>query len=371
MKNMIMKCIKNIFSVSLVIFIMITIIVYIIIENKDIDDNDFYKQWYLDNTGNIKQIVECNDRRSYEDYVEGIDINIRETWELFSKNGFNDKKEVIVAVIDTGVDFEHEDLSNVMWKSKDDSVGYDFVNKKNINKNSIGVHGTMCAGIIAAKKNGKGIQGVASNINIKIMSLNVLQTDEETSIEIDNVIKAIDYAERHGAKICNLSFNITHNNSRLYKTIKNSKMLFVVSAGNESKGINIDTIPYYPATYDCDNIITVANAVYSGRLELTSNYGLKNVDVAAPGTCMFSTTIGNSYMFGTGTSLATPVVSGIAAIIFAAGNQETSAEEVKKSICASCSPMKSMKNKIKYNGMVNSYDALKYYMSHNSEEVEK
>jgi subtilisin family serine protease len=285
--------------------------------NLEFNEQYFNIQWYLDNSS-------------------GLDIGALDMWKEFDESSI--KNEVIVAVIDTGVDYSHDDLKNKMWVNKyeipgdgidnddngyiDDIYGWNFCDKsgelisdKNLSKND---HGTMCAGIIAADHNHIGIIGVAGNANIKIMSLKVLEGKKREG-KVANVVKAIKYAEKMGASIYNLSFNTYVDNKSLENAIQESNMLFVVSAGNNEKynGINIDQLHSYPASYNFSNLITVANIDSNQNLFISSNYGNNTVDIAAPGTKIYSTITKNKYGYDTGTSMAAPVVSGVAAVLFA------------------------------------------------------
>ena len=153
--------------------------------------------------------------------------------------------------------------------------------------------------------------------------------------EVNRVIEAIHYAEKNGAQICNMSLSFQNYNQEMEKVMRESKMLFVVSAGNQAmRGLNIDFIPSYPASYNLPNMIVVANLSYDGKLNAQSNFGSKSVDVSAPGTCIYSTDVNGSYGYLTGTSMAAPIVSGIAALVYLV-TENPNAEKVKDIICKS------------------------------------
>ena len=135
-------------------------------------------------------------------------------------------------------------------------------------------------------------------------------------------------------------------------------MLFIVSAGNHSPvGINIDKVKTYPACYNFDNVITVSNVDSNGNLEAHSNYGIKTVDVVAPGTDIMSTSIKNTYSSATGTSMATPVVTGLAAEIYMC-YPFIKPSEVKDAICNSADTTESIAYKVgSGTGVVNGKNA--------------
>lgn len=262
----------------------------------------------------------------------GMDINL--TLARQSYDALESKSQVIVAVIDTGVQTDHEDLKNSIWTNPGEIAGDGADNDKNgfvddvhgwnfysgngsLYQGSEDNHGTHSAGTIAAEKNGVGISGICDPAYVKIMPLKVLGTKDGIGTP-ENVAKAIRYAEAQGASVCNLSFGTGKFNQELYDTMKNSEMLFVVAAGNgdkEGKGINLDEHPVYPAAFDLDNIISVASMRLDGTMEPSSNYGSGAVDLAAPGKYILSTISEGQYAYMSGTSMAAPMVSGAAALI--------------------------------------------------------
>ena len=132
--------------------------------------------------------------------------------------------------------------------------------------------------------------------------------------DLESIAEAIKYAEASGAVICNMSLSGAVKNKSIYDAMKQSKMLFVTSAGNN--GRDNDSRHVYPACYDIDNMIVVANATCDGTLFRHSNYGKKSVDIAAPGSYILSTTPENGYGYLTGTSMSAPVVSAAAAMLY-------------------------------------------------------
>jgi len=344
--------------------------------------NDPYltEQWYLNNIGNISLDQQDKNILYSQDFKKGIDINASEMWKKLNLQK-HINPEVIVAVIDSGIDINHDDLKGAIWKNKDeiagdgidndnngyvdDIYGYNFCNGNgNVNLYRVSslenYHGTAVAGIIAAKYNNKiGISGVAGDAKVKIMSLKILNSGSDFNTgKINNLISAINYAEKNGAEICNLSMSLNYSNSNLRNTIKRSSMLFVVSAGNgDILGRNIDSEKIYPASYDFKNVITVANLNHNGRLNRTSNYGKKVVDLAAPGTDVFTTVNNNSYAYVTGTSFAAPVVTGVAALLYAT-KKDVNPVCIKNAICCSVSKSKNLSDKVRTGGYLNGYKAI-------------
>lgn len=310
------------------------------------------------------------------DAVENIDINIEDAWNTYSET--ENKRTVTVAIIDTGIDTTHTDLKDSIWVNEDeipgdgidnDGNGYiDDVNGWNFISNSNEVcvgeedsHGTHGAGTIAAAWNNGGIAGIADNTHVKIMVLKALGgSDGKGSPE--SVIEAIKYAEANGADICNLSFGSTSTSPEFEAAIRDSKMLFVVAAGNGNQyqiGYDIDKSPIYPASLPYDNVITVGNLLFNGHLDDSSNYGTTAVDLAAPGTYILSTIPGNSYAYMSGTSMAAPMVTGAAALIYSA-RTDLSLQGVKTAILSTVHKLAPLKGKTATSGMLDVSAAIKW-----------
>lgn len=235
--------------------------------------------------------------------------------------------EVVVAVIDSGIDYTHEDLADQMWINpgedpstpgdddgngwSNDIYGIDCANDDADPMDDNG-HGTHVAGTIAATpSNGKGVLGVASNV--KVMALKILGADG-TGYTSD-AIQCLDYALAQGAHITNNSWGGPDFSQNLQDAIAIAgakNQLFVAAAGNV--GSDNDPKPHYPASYGLDNVISVAASDRDDRLAGFSNYGAASVDLAAPGVGILSTVPGG-YAFYSGTSMATPHVSGAAAVL--------------------------------------------------------
>ncbi len=304
-------------------------------------------------------------------------------------------KEIIVAVIDTGVDYTHEDLLPNLWRNEgeipgngidddengfiDDVVGWDFVSDDNLPYDLKGKsifsgnpgHGTHCAGNVAAKgNNGIGISGVAPNA--KIMILRFL-SDEGGGTTAD-AIESIKYAVDNGAHITSNSWGSEgedpdepEENKALRDMIQYSQdkgVLFVAAAGNGHQGKGYDNDnddkPAYPASYDHDIIMSVAAIDVNDKLGSFSNWGKKGVDIAAPGVKVYSTVVGDGYTDAAipglatwdGTSMAAPHVSGAAALYMSA-NPNADWKEVKKAIMDAAKPVSAYKNKLVSGGKLN------------------
>lgn len=272
----------------------------------------------------------------------GIDMKILTAWKNYPLKK-EETKTVVIAVIDTGIDYRHPDLKEQMWVNEneipdngidddgngyiDDVYGWDFYNNDasichyietengyTADPDDNDNHGTHIAGIIAATANNSiGIAGVASNVNIKIMSLKI-HGGSSSSGSVANAIKAIQYAEAMGADICNISWGTTKYSQALELAIRESSMLFITAAGNDA--LNINSTPVFPASLRLPNLISVANLNSDGFLSGSSNYGVSTVDIAAPGESIYSTLVG-SYGYSSGSSMAAPHVTGLAAMIYA------------------------------------------------------
>lgn len=183
---------------------------------------------------------------------------------------------VVVAVLDTGVDYNHPDLAASMWNDPTTgAVGYDFVNNDADPMDDVG-HGTHVAGIIAAALNGEGVAGVAPGV--KVMAV---KAGDVFGLSTTAIISGIEYAASHGAKVVNMSFGGGSYDQYQYDAIKaHPDILFVAAAGNEAN--NNDTAPFYPASYALPNIVAVAALAQNGALTSFSNYGPTSVGLAAP-----------------------------------------------------------------------------------------
>ena len=286
------------------------------------------------------------------------------------------KEEIIVAVVDTGVDYNHEDLKNVMWKNPgeiegngidDDNNGYvdDIYGIDPLSGDTDPMashaHGTHVAGTIAAQQNnGIGIAGIAAKVRIM-----AIRTVPDSSDETDaDVVESFLYAAKNGARLINCSFGKNHNEGGLIvkETMdhigKTYGTLIFAAAGNDY-GRDIDSNKTYPASFDTDHMVVVASTTKRGGLSFFSNVGKKSVDVAAPGSNVFSTTPGNSYGNMSGTSMATPTTVGVAAEILS-HFPEMDGLSLKKVLMDSVTKVKAFSNKMVTGGRVDLFNGLKY-----------
>lgn len=290
-------------------------------------------------------------------------------------------KKIIVAVIDTGMDVSHEDLSDNLWRNPgetgrdkegndkasngidddgngyiDDVHGWNFVSNNNSLTDNHG-HGTHISGIVGAVGgNKKGISGVSPKVSL--MTLKYFDPKQVGTNNLENTVKAIHYAIENGAKIINYSGGGTEFSAKEKQAIKRAKrkgVLFVAAAGNEKS--NSDEKKYYPADYDLDNIISVTAIDPNQNILPSSNYGKVTVDIAAPGKNIYSTLPKGKYGRMTGTSQATAFVTGVASLIMAY-NEDYNAAKVAKYITNTGDVVAGLKGKTRYNRKLNSYRAL-------------
>lgn len=305
--------------------------------------------------------------------VSGIDINAEDAWDIYDGGS-----EVIIALIDTGVDYTHEDLEDSIWINDDeiagnnidddgngyidDTYGWNFYSDSSkVYTGEEDDHGTHCAGTIAASSdNNTGIAGIAGDTeNVQIMVLKALGGSDGSGTTED-VIEAINYAEENGASIVNLSLGTSNFDYALYLTMKSSGMLFVVAAGND--GADNDETATYPAAYDLGKIISVANLQCDGTLHYSSNYGESSVDIAAPGSYILSTTTEDTYSYMTGTSMAAPMVTAVAAMVYSYYD-DISLSDVKQIVLGSSNQLDALDGLVLTGGMLDAGAALSYDLS--------
>ena len=296
--------------------------------------------------------------------IEDADIDAPQAWDIQTGN------DVVIGVIDSGVDYNHPDINDNMWTNPgetpdngidddgngfvDDFYGYDFVNEDGdpFDDNS---HGTHVSGTIAAEgNNDTGVTGV--NWDAQIMGLKFLNAGG--SGNTFDAIEAIEYSILNGAQLTNNSWGGGGFSLALQDAIAaagEAGQLFVAAAGNFSQ--NNDTNPFYPASYDLDNIISVAATDDEDQLATFSHFGATSVDLGAPGVSTLSTVPGNSYGFKSGTSMATPHVSGAIGLALSQ-NPELTSSEVKELILDTTDEIPALTGITVSDGRLNAFNAV-------------
>jgi len=331
--------------------------------------------------------IQTNKKNEPEASVVMNDPNIPQAWGL-EKTLANKAwsvsqgdKNILVAVIDTGADINHEDLANNIWtnpgetgldkngKDKatngidddgngfvDDVHGWNFVSNNNNLTDNHG-HGTHVSGIIGAEAgNKKGIAGISPKVSL--MQLKYFDPKVPNTDNLKNTIAAIKYAIKMKANIINYSGGGTEYSKEEFEAVQEAQkngILFVAAAGNERS--NSDHNKYYPADYGLSNIISVTAIDPSTEVLPSSNYGVQTVDIAAPGQGILSTLPNNNYGTMTGTSQATAFVTG-AAVLFMAHRKVTEPEKVKEYILSTGDSQSSLLAKTKTSKKLNLFRVL-------------
>ncbi|MBX3288054.1 MAG: S8 family serine peptidase [Acidobacteria bacterium] len=319
------------------------------------NDPHFGDQWGLNNDGQ-------------NGGKKGADVAATKAWETTKGS-----EEVVVAVLDTGVDYTHPDLVSNMWIRPDnipaytdpelgtfnDRYGFNAADNLADPMDDNG-HGTHCAGIIGAEgDNGIGIVGV--NWKVRIMPLKFLGRGGFGSTK--DAIEAINYAvdrKKKGVnvRIISASWGSTMRSKALEDAIRAAGehgILFVAAAGNS--GTDNDKRPHFPSNYDLPNVVSVAALDRSDALASFSNFGANTVHVAAPGKEIVSTWLKGAYREASGTSMATPHVAGIAALLLAA-DPDISVEKLKKRIIAASDSLDPLTGRIVSGGRINAHKVL-------------
>lgn len=352
-------------------------------------DKYFFKQWALNNIGQSAPFGLPG--------VRGADMDILKAWEKVTKG--SDK--VVVAVIDTGVDYTHPDLKDNMWVNEkeseanggvpgvdddgngyiDDVYGYDFVSTNRTGFRGVpgdadpmddNGHGTHCASAIGAvPANGMGVAGV--NWKVKIMAVRFLGPSGGTIVD---AYRAVRYARENGAHIMSNSWGGGSDESELFKSelrrVEEKGILFVAAAGNSSS--NNDVKPTFPAAFanfeyrgkKFTNVITVAASDNQDTPADFSNYGHESVNVFAPGVAILGayplqlTPAGRPpYATMSGTSMAAPYVSGVAALMMAANpSLMNQPQEIVRIMEETADVKETLVGRVRSNGRINAYRAV-------------
>lgn len=320
------------------------------------NDARFSEQWGLHNTGQLSGTIDA-------------DVDAPEFWDIIGST-----PGIVIAVLDSGLNFTHPDLQGVAWINLgeiagdsidndssgkiDDINGWDFVNNDNNPTDDHG-HGSNVTGIIAANRNNNvGIAGMLDGVPILICKILNSSNGGTTS----NLIAAVTYARQRGVTIMNLSLQNYPYSSTLnteFTACESAGILLSICAGNQ--GVNNDTTPNYPSSYQQSNIISVGNhdrtdVRWSGSFN-PSNYGLVSVDLFAPGRKILSPVLGTDYSSYTGTSQATPYVTAVCAAIKYA-NPAWKATNIKESVLSSVVTRPSFNGVCVTGGRLNSVNAV-------------
>lgn len=323
------------------------------------DDSRFSQLWGMNNIGQTGGVIDA-------------DIDAPEAWDLGTGSD-----TVVVAVIDTGVDYTHPDLAANMWHNPgeiagngidddgngwiDDVYGIDGYNNDSDPMDDHG-HGTHTSGTIGAVgDNGVGVVGV--NWNVQIMALKAFSAAGTSDTVYE--VTCIDYMTRmktdYGVNVVvsNNSWGGYGYSQALYDAIEASNdagILFVASAGNDAND-NDGAWPAYPASFDLPGIVSVAATDDSDLLAYFSNYGKTSVDLGAPGVNIMSTLPGGSYGYASGTSMAAPHVTGAVALA-ASLVPEASPSTLKEQLLASVDPVADLASVTLTGGRLNVHDLL-------------
>ena len=326
---------------------------------KHVHANDelFYKQWGLFNHGQ-------------DGGKSGADISAMQAWAVTKGSD-----QVVVAVLDSGVDYTHPDLAGNIWTRPeiikqyededlteggiDDVHGFNVVEDNGDPMDDNG-HGTHCAGIIGAEGgNEVGISGV--NWTVKIMPLRFMDSDGAGTTK--DAIEAINYVinrKRAGVnvRVISASWGSTIKSRAMEDVIRKAGdegILFVAAAGNDHS--DNDAKPHYPASYDLNNVISVAALDRNDELTSFSNWGATSVDVAAPGQQIVSTWLNHGFEERQGTSMATPFVAGVAALILST-NTAISVDDLRTRLLISVDAVPALKGEVATGGRINAAKAV-------------
>jgi subtilisin family serine protease len=304
----------------------------------------------------------------------GADIDAPEAWEITTGS-----RDVLVGVIDTGIDYTHPDIAPNYWRNPgetgidaqgndkssngidddnngyiDDFRGWDFVNNDNdpMDDNS---HGTHVSGTIGGAGNdGVGVVGV--NWQVSLVGIKFLSGSGSGTLA--DAVRAIEYGTALNVTLTSNSWGgggYSETMDAAIRAANDAGILFIAAAGND--GVDNDRSPHFPASYEMENVISVAATDHADGLAGFSCYGLTTVDVGAPGVDILSSTPNGQYAKYSGTSMATPHVAGVAALIKAAFPEAT-ADQIKARIMDTADQVPSLAGKSVTGGRVNANNAL-------------
>jgi len=325
------------------------------------NDTAFAQLWGMNNTG---QTVNSDPG------ISGADVDANLAWDVWTgSSGF------VVGMADSGIRSTHEDLAANRWTNPgeianngidddangriDDTWGWDFYNNDKDPTDDNG-HGTHTAGTVGAVgNNGRGVAGVCWNV--KLCGLKI--SNRSGSISLTAAISAVDYCVGKGIKVSNHSWGGGTSSSSFSAAVDRARTaghLLVCAAGNS--GANSETSPQYPASYPQDNVIAVASTTNNDTLSSFSNYGSTRVDLGAPGSTVYSTYIrnnaNNAYAYLSGTSMATPHVTGAAALVWSQ-NPTWTYSQVRGKILSTVRPIPALSGKCVTGGVLNANNAVR------------
>ena len=284
---------------------------------NDLDE----KLWGLNNTGQTGGTA-------------GAHVSAKDAWKIQTGNGSDNGP--LIAVIDTGIDYNHPDLKANIWTNPGEIAGDGIDNDNNGVIDDVHgynafadngdpmdghSHGTHCSGTIAGVgNNGQGVTGVMQDANL--MAVKIFSDSGRTSV--DAIVRGIAYSAKMGADITSNSWGGGGRSEAIYDAFRTNDALHVIAAGNSN--YDNDKRDNFPSNYDLDNIVAVAATTHTDERASFSQWGAKNVDVAAPGKDIYSTVNGGGYASYSGTSMATPHVSGGAGLIMSEYPEASNAE---------------------------------------------
>ncbi len=301
------------------------------------DDPSFGQLWGLKNNGSNEPQGKAG--------VEGADVNALKAWDITRGS-----RNVRIAIIDTGIDYTHPDLKGNI----DSEHGYNFVNDTKNAMDDNG-HGTHCAGTIGAIHDNKvGVAGVMADVTI----IPVKFLDGGGSGTLEAAVKSIDYATGLNVDLMSNSWGGGGFSQALFDSIKQASdkgIIFTAAAGNSSS--NNDTTPSYPASYVIPNIVSVAALTAQNDLAYFSSYGRSTVHIAAPGHNILSTVKGGGYEIMSGTSMATPHVSGVLGLLLSKEGR-MSHEALKERLTMTGMPVSALRGKTITASRIDAYNLL-------------
>ncbi|MGE4132843.1 MAG: S8 family peptidase [Bdellovibrionales bacterium] len=370
--------------------ILLCLIQYLTFQSAD-SNEDFESEWASKKGGRSTELgkpVPTKNKPDKEVEVLLNDPAISAGWGLRMTDSqkawriSQGSRDIVVAVIDTGADVHHPDLTANLWTNPgevgkdskgrdkasngvdddgngyvDDIHGWNFVTSTSDLQDDHG-HGTHIAGIIGAEGgNGIGISGVAPKVSLMVLKYYDAKGSEMNNLI--NTVKAIDYAVKMKANIINYSGGgiapSPSEKAAIERAMKKG-ILFVAAAGNERS--NSDIKKYYPADYGLPNILSVTAIDKNKNVLPSSNFGEQTVDIAAPGNDIISTLPNGQYGYMTGTSQATAFATGVAALIMANNSNLRRAEHIIKYLTKTGDDDERLAGKTRYRKRLNSYKAL-------------